>query len=137
MMRLTSGWVGVVFLMCGGRLPVLMVTTHRLPAAGARDLLHGRFIIGLHLTVGNVQIDLRRAQARVTEQPLNRGDRHTGFGQMPPEGVAKLMAGDPHVGFMTVFDQAQLNAGDGEARPETIEKHGLLFYRWTNRQPRL
>ena len=80
-----------------------------------------------------MQIDLRRAQARVTKQALNRRDRHVRFGQMSPEGVAELMAGDLHIGLMAIFGQTQLNTRDSEARPETIEKHGLLFHWRTKR----
>ena len=52
-------------------------------------------IIALHFGVGDVQVELRGAQADVAEEALDRGDGHPGVGHVPPKRVSELVAGDP------------------------------------------
>ena len=125
---------------CGGR-GVVCGVSRSLSASFQGQPLHDRchrdLIILLHLGVGDVQVDLGGAQVGMAEQALDGGDRHPGFGQMAAEGVAQLVAGDPHPGRAAVDRQPVLDAGDGQAAAKAVEEDGFILDRGADRQPDL
>lgn len=95
--------------MQGYKLSILASSCHT-----SQCLMYRAVILRLEDRVGKVDITLRGARAAMSEQLLQRGDRHGRFRHAPPESMTELMAGDLNAGFLAIFFQDKLDAVDGE-----------------------
>ncbi len=97
--------------------------------------MHGRFIIGLHLGVGDVQVDFGGTQPGMPEQALDGGDRDARLSQVAAKGVAQLVAGNPQPGLLALTRQTFLDAGHAQPAAKAVEKYRLVLALRAHCQP--